>query len=180
MWAKVIGQPRPNKFADNAREWSIDVYPDEESMKTLKKLGLTKKLRENEDGEDFITFRQKELRQDGTANEPIRIVDRNDEPWGGDLIGNGSVVDVKFVVRDYGAQKGTYIRALRVVDHVEFKSKDFAPISSDDEFFSGGKQEEKSPFEMKNGSTTTSTCKKRLPGKTVLEDLDDDLPEEYA
>jgi hypothetical protein len=118
------------------------VTPDAEGLKTLKKLGIADRLRDPKDGDErterFISFRHKELKKDGTKADPIRIVDSGNSPWGDGLIGNGSTVDVKFVVRDYGTgrKKGVYIRALRVLDLVPYVAQEFAPLESDDEFFS--------------------------------------------
>jgi hypothetical protein len=84
-----------------------------------------------------MSFRHRELKKDGSPAEPLRIVDAENNAWNGALIGNGSKVDVKFVVKDYGVgkKKGVYIRAIRVLDLVPYISQDFAPLSTDDEFF---------------------------------------------
>jgi hypothetical protein len=110
------------------------------------------------------------VKKDGSKADPLRIVDSNNEPWNGALIGNGSKVDVKFVVKDYGVgkKKGVYIRAVRVLDLVPYVAQDFAPLSTDDEFFATGSQETSSETEDKATEFTTV--------QDVLDDLDDDVP----
>ena len=54
------------------------------------------------------------------------------------LIGNGSVVDVQFSVRDYGPGKkrGVYPRVIRVLDHVPYEgSGGLSAVSEEDEYY---------------------------------------------
>lgn len=175
-WAKVLGPPRKNNF-DDYKEWTVDVSPDEEGIKLFKRLGIADRLKDPK-GEDetrgrFITFRQKEERPDGTKNDPIRIVDANNQPWDErKLIGNGSKVDVKFAVKDFGKgkKKGVYVRAIRVLEHVAFQSADFAPLDEDDEFFAaeGAELSKESPdFEEDFGLDAA----KDNPQKDDLDDV---------
>ena len=148
------------------REWNVDVTPDAEGKALLKKLGIADRLRQPKEGdsrtEPFLSFRHKEMKADGTKAEPIRIVDANNDAWDGRLIGNGSQVDVKFVVKDYGVgkKKGVYIRAIRVLDLVPYVSQDFAPLTSDDEFFSAADEDKATEFTVQD----------------ALDELDDDVP----
>jgi hypothetical protein len=174
-WAKIVGPPRLNKFTDE-KEWAIDVTPDKDSRLKLRKLGISDRLREPKEGdkreETFFSFKQRELRKDGTKNDPIRIVDANGDDWNGALIGNGSTVDVKFVVKDYGKgkKKGVYIRAVRVLDLVPYEIKEFAPLSSDDEFFGGEAEPEAEP------EKEVKTSKKKSKFEVEEGELDDDFP----
>jgi len=165
-WAKVIGEPKKDNFSDG-RQWSIDVSLDDEGVKLFKELRIGDRIREPKEGDTrapFYTFKQAEFRRDGQPNDPITIVDTNNRPWPeGKLIGNGSVVDIKFkFVPASGAKKaGAYIRAIRVLEHVPYQSSEFAPLSSDDEYFGSSETPE---FEKDFGLDTDS-------------DLDDDIPE---
>lgn len=169
-WAKVLGAPRLNQFTGN-KEHSIDVTPDAEGRKLMKKIGLADRLREPKDGdtrtESFISFRHNELRKDGTKNDPIRIVAADNSPWGNDLIGNESLVDAKFVVKDYGPgkKKGMYLRAIRVLEHVPYVVQDFAPLSEDDKYFAGETEDQ-----------TVPVVSGQLP-EGMEPELDDDYPE---
>lgn len=174
-WAKVVGAPRKNNFDEGVREWTIDVSPDAEGQALIKSLGLSDRLKTNQPHSPHLAFKQREFRADGTANDPIRIVDANGEAWGEELIGNGSDVDVKFNVKDYGKgkRKGVYIQAIRVLKLVPYKGTDFAPLTADDEYFSaaGGVDEDDEYAAASKKSPKPPA--KRLPGKTVLEDLDE-------
>jgi hypothetical protein len=159
------------------RDWSVDVTPDAAGRAELKRLGITNKLREPKDTdtrkETFLSFRQKEfhLDKDGNkvANEPITIKDGQGNAWSGGLIGNGTIADVKFTIRDYGKgkPKGVYIQAIRILDLVPYEVQEFAPLSEDDEYFASG---------------TPSTEAKNAPEEPATEstaeepDLDDDVP----
>lgn len=169
-WAKVLGAPRLNTYTGD-KEWSIDVTPDKEGRTLIRKAGIADRLREPKENdtrkESFMSFRHKELRKDGTPNDPLRIVDSDNAKWGNSLIGNGSTVDVKFAVKDYGPgkKKGVYIRAVRVLEHVPYEVEDFAPLDSDDEYFA-------------NASTEAETEERP---QTVLEalDADDELDDDF-
>lgn len=121
-WAKVVGEPHwgyENKF----KEWSLDVYVDEATLAKLKAEGLGSKIKDKGNG-PYITFKRKELKQDGTPNNPIRIVDHKGEPWDGRKIGNGSVVNVNFAINEFGKnQKAANILSLQVWEHVKFDNE---------------------------------------------------------
>lgn len=130
-WAKIVGEPSwgyENKF----KEWSIDVYVDEDTVKKLKAEGLGPKLKDKGNGE-YITFKRKELKADGTPNQPIRVVDHRGQPWDNRKIGNGSTVNVNFVVNEYKpGQNNANILSLQVWDLVPFEGGEF-PVKEDSE-----------------------------------------------
>jgi len=130
-WAKIIGEPSwgyENKF----KEWSIDVYVDENTVKKLKDEGLGPKLKDKGNGV-YITFKRKELKADGTPNQPIRVVDHRGQPWDNRKIGNGSTVNVNFAVNEYKpGQKNANILSLQVWDLVPFEKGEF-PVKDDSE-----------------------------------------------
>jgi len=113
------------------------------------------------------------LKADGEPADPIRIVNANNERWGNDLIGNGSMVDAKFVVKDYGKgrKKGMYIRAIRVLELVPYVPQDFAPLTSDDEFFA----EEATPT-----TPAENTVEAELQRMDAENEADDDLNDDVV
>jgi len=136
-WAKIIGEPSwgyENKF----KEWSIDVYPDEATIKKLKDEGLGKKLKDKGNG-TYITFKRKELKVDGTPNTPIRIVDHhgnvlqqgnptdaNYVKYTGPKIGNDSTVNVNFVINEFSkTEKNANILSLQIWDLVPYEGGEF-------------------------------------------------------
>lgn len=143
-FAKVMSYQLDKNFNKDGLEWSVDIQLDDPSgdEKRLKKLGIGDRIRQKDnylDGAEFMTFRQPELKADGSKNDPIKIVDAKGNKWPDDVeLGNGTKVDVRFVVKDYGAgkKKGVYIRGLRVLDHVPYERKAlFDPLDENDEFY---------------------------------------------
>lgn len=136
-WAKITGEPSwgyENKF----KEWSIDVYVDEATVDKLKTEGLGKKLKDKGNG-TYITFKRKELKTDGTPNQRIRIVDHHgevlqdkDTAYKGPKIGNGSVVNVNFIINEFSkTEKNANILSLQVWDMVPYEGGEF-PTKADD------------------------------------------------
>ena len=144
-WAKVIGKARPhtgNPKYDKGPYWSLDLTPNAASRKLMEKHGITEKLREptsekDDRKETFLSLRVLENKSNGEKNDPPRVYDVQGKPWGTNLIGNGSIGDVKVKIVDYGkgVQKGVYLQALRVLDLVPYESTEFEPLDEDDEFF---------------------------------------------
>ncbi len=130
-WMKVLGDPVDN-YQKDGKEWVFDLTPDAEGVKLLKKLKLDDRLKNKEDDRGtFFSFKQRSTRMDGSPNKPINVVDANGHPWDkNEKLGNGTKVDVKFNIRDYGAGKrmGVYPQAIRVMEHVEYESVDFPVV----------------------------------------------------
>lgn len=132
-WAKVIGEPvwgYENKF----KEWSIDVYINEETAHRLEDGGLKAKIKDKGNGQ-YVSFKRKELKtQDNTPNSPIRVVDHHGEPWNPKVkIGNGSTVNVNFAINEY--KKGEFslnILSMQVWDLVEYEGGDDFPTRDGD------------------------------------------------
>lgn len=167
-WAKVLGAPRLNTYTEE-KEWSVDLTPDEAGRAEIKRIGISSKLREpkaNDSRKDsFLSFRQRELKKDGSKNDPIKVTDVRGNPWDqSTLIGNGTIADVKFRMRKYpGKPAGTYISAIRILKLVPYEVQEFAPISEDDEFFA---EDEFGPEPQSEVKAAPS-----------VDDLDDDFPE---
>lgn len=136
-WTKITGEPGwgyQNKF----KEWSIDVYVDATTASKLKAEGLGKKLKDKGNG-IYITFKRKELKQDGSPNQPIRIVDHHgavlqdkDTAYKGPKIGNGSTVNVNFIINDFSeTEKNANILSLQIWDLVPYEGGEFPTKSND-------------------------------------------------
>ena len=142
MYAKVLGDPVPN-FNKDGREWKLDFIPnDQKSAKAdLKGLGVADRLRIKDgyaDNQPYMSFKQSEFKANGDPNARIEVKDILGKDWEQDkLIGNGSVVDMRFVVIDYGPGKkpGCYPRSLRVLDLVPYEKQEFTPIDETDEYY---------------------------------------------
>lgn len=140
MYAKVLGDPILN-YSKDGKEWKLDLVVDKAVQKEMKGYGIGERVRTKDgyaDGQMFMSFKQKEFKTNGERNQPIEVVDILGKPWSQDkLIGNGSVIDVKFAIVDYGPGKkhGVYPRKIRVLEHVPYEGASFEPISEDDEYF---------------------------------------------
>lgn len=135
-WAKVFGEPRLNYDGDG-REWTVEFAPDDVSF--LKDHKLLDRLKDKEDDKnpdkgDYLVLRKKAETADGKENEPIRVYNEDNEPWDSNqLLGNGTRVDAKLTIVDYGKgkKKGIYLQALRVRDHVPYVSNEFGAMDGD-------------------------------------------------
>ena len=123
-WAKVLGEPAWG-YQNAHKEWSIDVYVSDEVAAKLKDEGLGDKIKDKGNGK-YISFKRKELKRDGSPNQPIRVVDHHGEPWGNKKIGNGSVVNVNFAVNEFKPKQFTAnILSMQVWDLVEYNGGEF-------------------------------------------------------
>lgn len=150
-WAKVLGDPVLN-YGGDGKEWTLDMSPDEAGLATLRELGVDGRIKNKKDDRgDFIAFRQKEKRLDGSFNRRISVTDARGEPWPQDkLIGNGSKADLKFEFKDYGPgkQPGLYPQALRILELKEYQRQEFAPLDEDDPFYEPTTKEGELPAGM--------------------------------
>ena len=120
-YAKV----RENQLDVKYKKWSIDLNPDDESYQLFLDSGSRLKVKEDEEGNKWITFNRKKemVKRDGEVVEfgPPVVAWGVDEP--GDFnghIGNGSKVTVKVEVYDSAAGKGTRLEGVRIEELVEY------------------------------------------------------------
>lgn len=118
---------RENQLDPKYNKWAIDLNPDDESYQLFLDSGSRLKVKEDEEGNKWITFNRKKemVKRDGTVVEfgPPAVAWRDGEPddFNGN-IGNGSKVTVKVEVYDSAAGKGTRLEAVRVEELVEYNS----------------------------------------------------------
>jgi hypothetical protein len=144
-FARILGDPVLN-YNKDGKEWKMDFEITKDSIKELKDLGIGDRVKSKDnylDGAPFLSFKQAEFKRDGKPNEPIKVVDIIQNPWPQDtMIGNGSDIEVKFVVVDYGPGKksGVYIRSVRVLNLVRYDRQDFETVAEDDPFYANVKE----------------------------------------
>ena len=107
FWPKIVGdRALTNNYEGTAKEWTMEFEPEDTSF--LKEHGLLDRLKDKEDEKNpdkgrFLNLRKPELNYEGKKNDPIRIYDEDNEPWGEDrLIGNGTKADLKLKIVDWG------------------------------------------------------------------------------
>jgi len=164
-FAKLLGDPLPN-YSKDGFEWKVDLKIDPKDIKSLKAAGVADRVKMKEnylDGAPYLTLKVKSERTDRVTGEkykvdPPVIVDKSGEPWDPKkLIGNGSIVDVKITIRDFGPgrPKGIYLNKTRVLKLVPYNNDDFPELDEADPFYEPASKQD--------------TFRKDF-------DLDDDLP----
>lgn len=112
-WAKVY---EPDEF-NGEKKWKIDVYLNKAGLKDLKDSGLKLKVREDDEGNRYVTFNRplfKEIKGELKEFEPPRILDADGKTPITDLIGNDSIVTVKVQAYDTSMGMGHRLEAVRV------------------------------------------------------------------
>ena len=164
-WPKIVGERAlHDNYDGDGRQWAYELAPDDPSF--LKEHKLLDRLKDksdpkNPDKGEFLYMKKPEFTRDGEKNEPIRIYTEDNEPWPENkMIGNGTKVDFKLSIVDYGKGKksGIYTTALRVTDLVPYESNEFGAMDGDSKSKSSGKQGK--PKGSSEG----------------LDELDDDIP----
>jgi len=195
-WFKALGDKHLHQNYDgDAREWSYELEPEDTSF--LKEHGLLDRLKDPMDyvrrlekkGEDekaekarkaaegrgdYLVLRKPELNYEGEKNDPIRVYDSDGRPWDEDvLIGNETVADVKLTIKEWGKGKKSsiYTTAIRIQDHVEYESDEFAAMDSNKD--ETPKKTTKAKAKSSGGSKAKKASSKT---KGDYEDLDDDIP----
>ena len=147
-FAKILGDPVLN-YSKDGKEWKMDVVIDKDTEKEFKAAGLADRVKKKDeyvDGQPYVTFKVAEFRrypdpETGLPkrNDPPRVVDILGDPWDKDtLLGNGSDIEVHFVVQDHGPGKkrGMYLRQTRILKRVPYELKDIVPpVTEDDPFY---------------------------------------------
>jgi len=126
-WASVVS---PNTTYEPV--YSVDVCLDEDTKSLVESLGLTVHNKGDDRG-DFVKIKRKVYKRDGSERPSPIVKDSQNNNWDGSLIGNGSMVNVKFATYEweYNKKKGVAsdLMALQVVDLVEYgDSKDFSAV----------------------------------------------------
>lgn len=195
-WCK-LDKTQPKFKPTQGNEWSVECANiDLETKKKLKEAGVLARVKNKmDDRNDFIHFSISEFQRpfqinpldgakilwdfdkDGTlqdaidagyeakANEAPRIVDADGKPWdwqysasgkASNLIGNGSKGTFKFNI----SGPNMYLVAVKVDDQIVYEKN-------------AGDWEDPDDW----GEVTTKKIKaeKKLPGKTILEELDDEI-----
>ncbi len=188
-WASIVGeQALRTNYDGDAKEWSFEFEPEDPSFlkehrlldrlkdplayaERLEQRGEEEKAkaaREAAEGRtDYLLLKKPELDRDGNKNPPFAIYDADNQPWGEErLIGNGSKVDVKLSIVDWGPgkKKSIYCKAIRVTDHVPYESNPFGGMDN----ANGGSPVKKETAKAAKPKTKASA--------DDFADLDDEIP----
>lgn len=175
----MLGKPSPG-YKGKGLFWTTDLVPDNIN-EARAKMGKDKIKDKDDERGKFVSFKQeyKELvGKDGSKyfTSPPKVFDAAGKKFPEDAkIGNGSKIDVKFKVVDYGDDKvGIYPIAIRVVKFIPYEANEFEPIDEDDEFYSESKASvaEEDFAEEPEPEVEKPAPKSRK--KAPVEDFDDD------
>jgi len=164
-WAKIIGNKAlHDNYDGDAREWSYDFVPDD--TKFLKDHRLLDRLKEAKDPipDDYLRLKKPEFTKDGDKNDPIKVIDSDNEPWDNRLLGNGTRVVAKLTIVDWGKGKkqSIWTDCLRVEDLVAYE---------------GNGDRGGDPFSDYKPSAKSAKAAKGSSKRAAQElDLDDDVP----
>lgn len=170
-WAKVFRAV--DNYDRDGKEWTYNFVPDESGIQILKQHRLLDRLKEAKAPitEDFLVLKKPERNKDGEKNDPIIVKTPDNEDWDVDehgLIGNGSSVDVKLTIADFGKgkKKAIWTSAIRVTEQVKFEG--------------GTQASNRDPFAdfTSTGKAKPDKATKAKKEQTKFEefDLDDDAP----
>lgn len=134
--ARYLQVRRPSQL----EMYEAPVYLEGPEMEKFKTSGLALKIREDEDGKEYVTFKRRVNEYNGllkewVVNGPPELKVLTDGEWVGldpeVLVGNGSEVVVKIEVYDTPKRgegtKGHRLLSVGVTDLIEYKPKDIAP-----------------------------------------------------
>lgn len=124
-WAKLF------KPDEKYKNWQIQVYLDDASMKTYDESGMTMQKKRDDDG-IFVTFRRPEakvIKDELVKFDPPSVLDTDGNKLD-QLVGNGSDVTVKVIVYDTMKGKGHRLEAVKVNKLVPYVKQDSAPAET--------------------------------------------------
>lgn len=127
-YAKVLGAPAWG-YKNQYKEWSLDVTLDEKTKAKLLEAGMGANFIKDkgDDRGEFLTFKRRETKKDGTPGKAFLVVDRKGQDWDQKkLIGNGSVVNIKIALNDDSENpkvKRPGLIKMQIVDHVAYEGR---------------------------------------------------------
>lgn len=158
-WSKL--ERAVDNYEKTGKEWTVDFVPEDiDFLKTHRLLDRLKEGKAPIEG-DYIRLRKPEKDKDGNKNDPIKIIDADNQPWeSGRNIGNASDADVKLTIADFGPgkKKAIWAKAIRITNLVPYEVDEFGGMDG--------------PTEKTEKKVDTKGRGK----KTEELDLDDDIP----
>lgn len=116
QWAKL------DKPDEKYGYYGIDLFLDKDNLKKFKESGLTLKIHKDDEGNEYVRFRREpdKLLED-MPEKPKKLIFEDGKYAAFDqLIGNGSLVEVKVQVYDSQKGKGHRLEAVAVHDLIPY------------------------------------------------------------
>jgi len=142
VWPK-LGDNAGTKYMSEDKEWSVDCLLSPEQAKTWKDSGVKPAVKDK-DGQTFIKLKKDCVwRNSGDPKKPPMVVDKFGDSMDPLIIGNDSVCNVQYSIRDWEFQgqkgKSAELIAVQVLELNEYTGS-----SGDSVEFSFSAKEEKS------------------------------------
>jgi hypothetical protein len=198
IWFLRANPLKPNsKFDKENPTWECQIRTSSKvQKKAWAELNLNCKAVVPDDGDPYfrVNLKKSSIKKDGTAAEPVKVVNGALDPLDPDTIGNGSVGNIRIFQYEYPKKEGgtgvaTILMGIQITTHIEFERKaredEFAPTdtttipvepSGDDEFkvkAPAAKSPSVSPSVPKSPSLLKPAAKEAPAG---FDDMDDDIP----
>lgn len=132
-WFKVLGKPIEGYDpGEKNKQWEFDLDLDNEGVAYMEEQELGHLVKKRDDGTPFVKWVKRAYNKDGEATKPITVVGPDGEPWDRSiLVGNGSIINVKFFPKDwtFGKKSGrkANIGAVQVWEHVPYEGGEAFP-----------------------------------------------------
>ena len=142
-WTKILGKPVDGYDpGEKNKQWEFDIIIDANNRAKFEELEVDDKIKTDKNGVEFFKFVKKAYNKDGEANKPIKVVDANGKDWDREvLIGNDSVLNVKFNVQDweFGKKRGKRVSvlAVQVWEHVPYEGGEAFPTKGGENWAEG-------------------------------------------
>lgn len=206
IWFLRANPLKPNsKFNKENPTWECQIRTsDKTQKKNWAALNLNCKAVVPDDGAPYfrVNLKKSSIKKDGTAAEPVKIVNGELEPLDPDTIGNGSIGNIRIFQYEYPKKEGgmgvaSMLMGIQITTHIEFERKpredEFEPTdtttipvehSEEEEF----KPAAKAPSPPKEApavkapslpKATSPSFKGLAPSKvaeSLGDDMDDDIP----
>jgi len=148
-WAK-LGDNAGTKYMSEEKEWSIDCLLSTEQAKVWTDSGVKPAVK-NKDGSNFVKLKKDCVwRNSGDPKKPPMVVDSFGDAMDPTIIGNDSVCNIQYSVRDWNSQgqkgKSAELIAVQVVVLNEYTG-----AGSDSVEFSFSEKSEKTLTEITEG-----------------------------
>lgn len=138
LWWAKLGKP-VEPFGTS--QWELQIRFPKKRVKEMEQFGKVKET--DEAGIYSINLKKKAELKDGSPAKPVKLVDRKGEDVDPKTLGNGSVGNVKVMLKDYQikgpkgnvTKEGTQVMliAVQVTKHVVYVPKDKNDFDYDDE-----------------------------------------------
>jgi hypothetical protein len=132
IWFLRANPLKPNsKFDKENPTWECQIRTTSKAQNKLwKEMNLNSKAVVPDDGDPYfrVNLKKSSIKKDGTAAEPVKVVNGALETLDPDTVGNGSVGNIRIFQYEYPKKEGgtgiaTILMGIQITTHIEFERK---------------------------------------------------------